>query len=52
MKVGIVSGIHAHLAPLEGAISLFDSLGVSQIICAGDLIDGGWDDEAVIDIIR
>lgn len=52
MKIGIVSDIHAHIDPLKRAISLFESQDVTQIICAGDLVDGGWDDEAVIDLIR
>ena len=52
MKIGIVSDIHAHLTPLKRAVALFESQGVSHILCAGDLIDGGWDEESVIDYIR
>ena len=52
MKIGVVSDIHAYLEPLKKAISIFESQDVDHIICAGDLVDGGWDDDAVIDYIR
>lgn len=52
MKIGIVSDIHGHIEPLKRAFALFESRGVDQIICAGDLVDGGWEDEAVVDYIR
>lgn len=52
MKIGIVSDIHAYFDPLERAVALFESQDVSHILCAGDLIDGGWDDESVIDFVR
>lgn len=52
MKIGIVSDIHAHFKPLERAVALFEPQGVSHILCAGDLIDGGWDEESVIDYVR
>ncbi len=52
MKIGVISDIHAHFAPLKCAMDLFESHDVTQIICAGDLVDGGWDDEAVIDYMR
>lgn len=52
MKIGIISDIHAHLTPLKRAVALFESQNVDQILCAGDLVDGGWEDEAVIDIVR
>jgi putative phosphoesterase len=52
MKIGIVSDIHGYIELLKLAMSLFETQGVSHIICAGDLVDGGMDDEAVIDYIR
>ena len=52
MKIGIVSDIHGHLEPLQRAVSLFVSREVDLVICAGDLVDGGWDDDAVVDYIR
>lgn len=52
MKIGIISDIHAYIEPLKRAISLFNSQEVDQIICAGDLVDGGWDEDEVIDTIR
>lgn len=52
MKIGIISDIHAHLEPLKRAVSFFKSQDVSHIICAGDLVDGGWEEDAVIDYVR
>lgn len=52
MKIGIVSDIHGHIEPLKRAFALLESQEVNHIICAGDLVDGGWEDEAVIDYIR
>lgn len=52
MKIGIVSDIHGYLKPLKAAISLFESHKANQIICAGDLVDGGLSGDAVIDHIR
>ena len=52
MKIGVVADIHGYIEPLKLAISLFETHGVSHIVCAGDLVDGGMDDDAVIDYIR
>jgi putative phosphoesterase len=52
MRIGIISDIHAHLHPLEKALRLFEREGVDQIICAGDLIDGGNDGDVVVELIQ
>jgi putative phosphoesterase len=50
-KVGIISDIHASLAPLEKALTLLHSHHVDQIVCAGDLVDGGSDGDAVVNLM-
>lgn len=48
MKIGVVSDIHAYLSPLERALTLFDAMGVDTIVCAGDIVDGREDGDAVV----
>jgi len=52
MQLGIISDIHANLSALETAIHLLESHNVDQIICAGDLVERGHDDDAVIQLIQ
>lgn len=52
MKIGIISDIHAELQPLLIALSIFKREKVDQIICAGDIVDGGTEGDAVVDIIK
>lgn len=39
MKIAIISDIHGNLAAFEAVLEHIDSLGISQIYCAGDFID-------------
>ena len=52
MKLGLISDIHAYLSHLQQAIELFEHNGVEHILCAGDLIDGGKDGDAVVSFLR
>ena len=52
MKIGIISDIHASLSALETAINLLESHNVDQIVCAGDLVERGHDDDVVIQCIQ
>ena len=52
MKIGMISDIHGHLAPLEAALKLFDEKGVDHIICAGDIADGADNGDAVVALLR
>ncbi len=38
MKIGVISDIHANLPALESVLSEFDEQGISEILCAGDLV--------------
>lgn len=52
MKIGLISDIHSHLEPLNKALALFDQHRVDHIICAGDLVSGRYDGDAVVAKIR
>lgn len=51
MKIGLISDIHANLEGLERALALFKKQDVRTILCAGDLVDGDWDGDAVVELI-
>jgi putative phosphoesterase len=51
-RLGILSDVHADLAALQAALDQFDHLGVDQIVCAGDVVDGGDRPEEVITLLR
>jgi putative phosphoesterase len=52
MKIGLISDIHSHLAPLQKALALLDQHGVDQIVCAGDLIGEGYEGDAVVRLLQ
>ena len=51
MKLGLISDIHAQLAPLERALALLTALRVDKILCAGDLVEKGPDGDAVVSLL-
>ncbi|MEM6281324.1 MAG: YfcE family phosphodiesterase [Chloroflexota bacterium] len=52
MKIGIISDVHANLAGLEMALTFLEAQQVDKILCAGDLVDRGDDNEAVVAHMR
>lgn len=52
MRIGVISDIHAHAQPLQAALALLDSHAVDRIMCAGDLVDGGTEGDAVVRLLR
>ena len=52
MKIGLLSDIHATLPPLQAALSLLARNAVDHILCAGDLVDGDTDGDAVVARLR
>ncbi len=52
MKLGIFSDIHADAEHLEKALALFQKIGVDQLICAGDLVDGVTEGEATAQRVK
>ena len=51
-RLGIISDIHADLGALQQALDQFDHLRVDQVVCAGDVVDGGDQPEEVIALLR
>ncbi|MEL6272670.1 MAG: metallophosphoesterase family protein [Chloroflexota bacterium] len=52
MRVGVLADIHADFDALERALEFFQSRGVDEIICAGDLVDKGFDGDDVVALIQ
>ncbi len=50
--IGLISDIHADLQALKQALDILQGQGVEQIICAGDLVDKGYEGDAVVNLIR
>ena len=50
--LGIINDLHADLGALQLALARLDELGVDQIVCAGDIVDGGDEPEQVIALRR
>ena len=51
-RLGIITDVHADLGALRTALDRLDALGVDQIVCAGDIVDGGDQPEQVIALLR
>jgi putative phosphoesterase len=51
-RLGILSDLHADLEALQQALEHLDELGVDQIVCAGDVVDGGDQPDEVIALLR
>jgi putative phosphoesterase len=52
LKLGLISDIHADLQSLKLALDILQGQRVDRILCAGDLVDKGYDGDAVVDRIR
>jgi putative phosphoesterase len=52
MRLGVISDVHANLSALQTAVNLLVEQQVDTILCAGDLVDGGPDGDAVVEFIR
>jgi putative phosphoesterase len=50
--LGLISDIHADLKALKQALDILQGQAVEQIICAGDLVDKGYEGDAVVALIR
>jgi predicted phosphodiesterase len=40
-RLGVLSDVHGDLASLQDALAQLDRLGVTEVVCAGDLLDWG-----------
>src|SRR5215468_9432315 len=52
MLIGAISDIHANLDALESALTLLHAQRVGMILCAGDLVDGGNQGDAVVTLVQ
>ena len=50
-KIGLISDVHATVAPLREALTIFEQEGVDQILCAGDLAGYGTELEQCIELL-
>ena len=47
-RIGLIGDVHAEDKRLEASIGYLKALGVDNIICTGDIVDGEGDPEACI----
>jgi predicted phosphodiesterase len=52
LKIGLISDVHASLAPLREALTIFRREGVERILCAGDIAGYGTQLEATVAELR
>lgn len=52
MKLGIISDVHANVDALDKALNCLDHAQVELIVCAGDLVEKGFNGDAVVRRIR
>jgi putative phosphoesterase len=52
IKLGLISDIHGDIESLQAALEFLQRQQVDQIICAGDLIGKGPDENSVVSLIR
>lgn len=51
MKIGLISDVHATVAPLREALDLFEAEGVEIILCAGDVAGYGKQLEETVRVL-
>lgn len=51
MKFGIISDIHATVAPLRGALAVFEQQQVDAVLCAGDIAGYGEELEQTVELL-
>lgn len=51
MKIGLISDVHATLAPLQEALSIFRDEAVEMVLCAGDVAGYGKQLEATVQVL-
>lgn len=52
MKLGLIGDIHGDTRALESALRHLEDLGVDQLLCTGDLVGYGWQNDAVVARVR
>ena len=52
MRIGIIADIHGDIRALEATLGRLERLGVTEIVCLGDLVGYGSEPDAVVTEIR
>lgn len=52
MRLGLIGDIHADVRALESALRHLDALGVTAIVCAGDLVGYGSQPDDAVALVR
>ncbi len=52
MRLGVIADIHADLAALRLALAFLDDQQADSIVCAGDIMQKGPDDRAVVELLK
>lgn len=52
VKIGLISDVHATVAPLQEALDIFDREGVETVICAGDIAGYGRELEKTVTLLK
>jgi predicted phosphodiesterase len=52
MKIGVIGDIHGYFYALTAAISMLEKTGVDEIVCLGDVIDGGEQNDQCIELLK
>lgn len=52
MRIAVIADIHGNLAGLQAVLDDIKSRAVDAIVCLGDLVEGGEDNDAVVSLIR
>lgn len=51
-RIGVIGDVHAEHEHLRAALEYLQSIGVDEVVCTGDVVDGKGDLEACIDLLR
>ncbi len=52
MKIGILSDVHGDMNSLQKALMFFERNAVDSMICAGDVVEKGDNDDGVVSRLR
>jgi predicted phosphodiesterase len=52
MKIGVIGDIHGYFVALKQAINLLEEIGIDEIVCLGDVIDGGEQNDECIELLK
>lgn len=51
-RIGLISDVHAYVAPLEEALTVFRGEGVDMVLCIGDIAGYGTEPERSVELLR